>query len=78
MALLHVDLQDEVSTAQQQQGLQANGVWVALPLLQGAQTLLSHPPQLLGALVQLLKEPQAFSGLGIRRLWVWGGSTVTL
>ena len=65
VVLLHVDLQDTVRTAQQQQGLQANGVRVVLPLPQGAQTLLGRLPQFLGAPVQLLKEPQAFSGLGL-------------
>lgn len=77
-ALLHVNLQDMVSTTQQQQGFQADGVWVAQPLPQRVQAFLHHLPELLGAPVQLLQEPQALSALGIRGLWGWGWNTTTL
>lgn len=67
--LLHVNLQDMVGFEQQQQGLKADGIRVAQPLPQRAQAPLRHLPQLLGAPVQLLQEPQALSALGVRGLW---------
>lgn len=67
--LLHVDLQDVVGFMQQQQGLETDGVRVAQPLPQRAQAPLRHLPQLLGAPVQLLQEPQALSAPGVRGLW---------
>lgn len=67
-----------VSTTQQQQRFETDGVWVAQPLPQRTQAVLCHLPELLGAPVQLLQELQALSALGVRGLWGWGRSTTTL